>query len=268
MYGQWSGRVARGTFLTNAPSSPVRQLTGGSARWPGFVFCFAFLWRSGYLQKQNTRFVEKSEKQQFWFPSWWEIRNTDCPPKPDPPTIQDLLWALFVQWFHWLSGGSFHMWVEESTVFARMDKNLTVWSQLWGPINRPDTTDYLKDYYPRFQPLNPWHTVTLTLTFRFLQAPQGMSAPIFSPFLLCPALEDTLPCCTQNWLHWSYTVYLSMSEVLDSRWYQFYHLVSCEGHGLQDSQGNRTTALSPLPSLGILKGTFLKVTVSSGSARL
>lgn len=34
-----NGSVARDTLLANGPSTPARQLTGGSSRWLGFM-CF------------------------------------------------------------------------------------------------------------------------------------------------------------------------------------------------------------------------------------
>ena len=35
-----NGSVARDTLFANGPSTPARQLTGGSSRWLGFVFFF------------------------------------------------------------------------------------------------------------------------------------------------------------------------------------------------------------------------------------
>lgn len=35
-----NGSVARDILFANGPSTPARQLTGGSSRWLGFVFFF------------------------------------------------------------------------------------------------------------------------------------------------------------------------------------------------------------------------------------
>lgn len=72
-----NGSVARDTLLANGPSTPARQLTGGSSRW--LALCF-FSSQDLAVCRNIRDFWRNVRNYIFWFLEWMVrgIRDTGC----------------------------------------------------------------------------------------------------------------------------------------------------------------------------------------------